>query len=94
MKNGDLVSRNLMEELVDMNLSSLIISSGVCDCAQCKADIRALALNNLPPCYVVSLKGDIFSHVSAHTMQSQADITTAIMNAINIVKKAPRHKQA
>ena len=90
-QKGKIVSKNVMEDLVDFRLDSLIKSMGMCDCPVCKADVRAIALNNLPPRYVVSLSGEIFVHVNSVRSQSQTDIIQAITAAIMQVKKFPRH---
>ncbi|MDR1620018.1 MAG: late competence development ComFB family protein [Clostridiales bacterium] len=88
-----LVSKNLMEELVDMTLDSFMKEVGVCACPQCRADVRAYALNHLPPKYVVSTGGGIFVRVNALTTQAQADIASAIMSGIRVVEESPRHKK-
>jgi competence protein ComFB len=88
----NLVSKNLSEDLVDMYLDGCIRSAEICACERCRADIRALALNAMPPQYVVTDLGDAYVRLNAMSVQSQADIIIAIMNAINIVKKDPRHK--
>lgn len=88
-----LVSKNLMEELVDMYLDEYITEVGMCDCEQCRADVRAFALNHLPPKYVVSTGGGIFVRVNSLSHQSQADIGTAIMKGIRLVSQNPRHSQ-
>ena len=91
MMNEDFVSKNISEELIDIQLDSCIRSSDVCNCARCRADIRALALNAMPAHYVVTHLGDAYVRLDAMSTQSQADIITIIMNAINVVKKNPRH---
>jgi len=89
--NGNFVSKNISEELIDIHLDGCIRSTDVCDCERCRADIRAMALNAMPPLYVVTDLGDAYVRLDAMSIQSQADIITAIMNAINTVKKNPRH---
>lgn len=86
-----LVSKNLMEELVDRLIDEYITEVGMCNCEQCHADARAYALNHLPPRYVVSTGGGIFVRVNALTDQSQADIATAVMKGIRVVMQNPRH---
>jgi len=87
-----LVSKNLMEEVVDILLDDCVERARACVCAQCRGDIRAYALNHLPPKYVVSTRGDIFSRVNAVASQSKADIITAIMQGIRVVTENPRHE--
>jgi competence protein ComFB len=86
------VSKNLSEELMELHLDGCIHSSNVCGCERCRADIRALTLNALPPHYVVTDLGDAYVRLEGMSTQSQADIITAIMKAINVVKKNPRHE--
>lgn len=86
-----LISKNLMEELVDRLIDDYMKEVGMCTCEQCRADTRAYALNNLPPRYVVSTGGGIFVRVNALTDQSQANIATAIMKGIRVVSQHPRH---
>jgi len=93
-ENGEnIVSKNLSEDLVDLYLDSCLRSVDVCGCDRCRADIRALALNAMPPHYVVTDLGDAYVRLDAMSVQSQADIITAIMNAINMVKSRPRHDE-
>ena len=87
------LSKNLSEEVLDIYLDGYIDSAGVCKCPNCRVDIKALTLNNLPPRYVVTTKGDIFVRVSAMSIQAQADILGAVMHAIDIVSKNPRHSE-
>ena len=88
------VPKNVLEELLSFRLNELIGTTDSCDCEQCRADILAMALNKLPSRYVVSATGDIFSRFQALSPQMQANITTTLLNAIDVVKKAPRHKKA
>ena len=85
------VSKNLTEDLIDIHLNSCLNSTDICRCERCLADIRALALNALPSHYVVTELGDAYVRLEAMAIQAQADIITAIMQAINLVKENPRH---
>ncbi|MCL1828602.1 MAG: late competence development ComFB family protein [Oscillospiraceae bacterium] len=84
-------TRNVSEELVDMYLSSCIKKTDMCKCERCKADIRAFALNSFPPHYVVTDFGEAMTKVLSLSVQFQADIITAIMKGIVIVRDNPRH---
>lgn len=88
---NNFVSKNISEDMVDIQLDSCIRSSDVCKCDRCKADIRAMALNSMPAHYVVTDLGDAYVRLDAMSTQSQADILTAILIAINVVKANPRH---
>ena len=85
--------KNLMEELVDSKLDELMEAQGICCCKRCRVDVFTLALNHLPPKYVDSVSGDIFSRVGGLEAQFQADIITEILFAIEVVKNSARHDE-
>jgi len=91
METEEFVLKNIMEEIVDLRLDKAIEEAGVCGCNRCRADMLALALNHLPPKYVVSTAGDIYSRLSTYTNQMQAELTVAITEAIKTVGKNPSH---
>jgi len=84
--------KNMMEELVEVRLEEDMRAAGVCTCTKCKADVFALALNNLKPHYVVTSQGNVFSHMEGSTTQSQAELTVALTEAIRLVGSNPRHE--
>lgn len=53
-------------------------------------DICAIALNNLPVKYVVTLQGEAYTKLEFLKMQYKVDIVTEIIKAMEIVKKNPR----
>ena len=84
----DAVRRMLPEVLKDY----LKIHPQTCTCELCRDDITALALNQLPPHYVVSEEGAIFTSVGFEQIGGKAQVVAAITRAINQVAKKPRHK--
>ncbi len=64
----------------------------ICTCDLCKDDIMALALNQLPPHYVVSDRGTIFTQVSFDQIGGKAQVVAAITRAIEQVSNKPRHQ--
>ncbi|NLZ90682.1 MAG: late competence development ComFB family protein [Clostridiales bacterium] len=84
--------RNYMEDVVVHLLYNLVKErADICKCEKCLSDIAAIALNRLPPHYVVSEKGEVYSKVLNMSIQFEADVTTAILEAIERVSKNPRH---
>lgn len=83
--------KNYTENLVEYKIDKLIQKSGVCNCPRCTADIKALALNQLKPKYVVSSKGECYAKLSVLEKQTEIDVISAITKAIEIVSKNPRH---
>lgn len=63
----------------------------ICQCDVCKHDIVAIALNNLPPKYVVREQGELYSKINSLDTQYRVDVITALTRAIMIVKDHPRH---
>jgi len=85
---------NLMEYEVKLNLDRLIEKKDVelnCSCKQCRMDIMAIALNSLPPKYVVSDKDLIYQRINNLNYQFNADVISALVKAIDIVNRNPRH---
>jgi len=85
---------NYMEEAVDRTMDEILSHrDDVCKCERCKLDIKALALNHLPPRYVVTDKGYIYTKVNELESQFKADITVAVTNAMKIIRLNPRHEE-
>ena len=84
--------KNYMEEIVWEHLDKVLERrADVCNCDQCRHDIAALALNALPPRYVVTDIGETYTRVKALEQQFYADVITAISNAITVVSAHVRH---
>lgn len=82
---------NTTEDLVELYLDDCIRQAGACSCARCRADIKALALNELPTKYVATKVGNTYVRMNAMGTQSQADIITAIISAARVVREHPNH---
>ena len=91
--SGDI--RNYMEDCVENMLTLLLanrdFSANTCTCDLCLLDIKAIALNHLPPKYVATRKGALYQKANALQHQFEVDIITAITNAAVIVGNNPRH---
>ncbi len=83
--------RNLIEEIVVDAVPEYLQKEGMCNCDQCKLDVAAIALNNLPPRYIVTAKGASYAKADMLDMQKYIDIIGAITKAIRLVKEHPRH---
>jgi len=87
----DVILVNKMENAVKQMAEQMMSGSGVCSCSRCLLDVLALALNTLPPKYVVTNIGNAVTNVDLDSSQCKANVTMAICNAINVVKDRPRH---
>ncbi len=85
--------KNLMEEVVTSTLPEVWKNIDMCKCEKCRLDIIAISLNHLPPRYIVSQRGEVYSRTDFLVLQKRVDIMTAVSNAIHIVKKNPHHKE-
>jgi|LGOV01.1.fsa_nt_gb competence protein ComFB len=83
---------NYMENAVDLLLKDLLNKyEDVCKCDMCINDIKAITLNKLKPHYVSTKKGDLYTKVDEMNLQFDIDIYKALIEAIEIVRKNPRH---
>jgi Late competence development protein ComFB. len=83
---------NYMETLVWQYLPDVFAGHpGTCDCERCRYDVAALALNFLPPRYVVTEKGQVLTKVKSLDQQFNVDIIAALTNAIILVGARPHH---
>ncbi|MBP2635084.1 MAG: Late competence development protein ComFB [Firmicutes bacterium] len=89
--------KNYMEDLVWQRLDEVLINDPeTCNCEKCRYDIVSLALNSLPPRYIVTPAGEAYTKTKALESQFNIDIITAITKAFQVVQNNPRHdsKQA
>ncbi|MZP28477.1 competence protein ComFB [Heliobacterium undosum] len=83
---------NLMEGVVENFLDDLLAQHPeVCRCSQCRMDIMAAALNRLPPRYVVTTKGEVYSKINMLVNQFRVDVIGAIAHGMMLVAQNPRH---
>lgn len=83
---------NYMEDLVLDVLEDLLSKrDDVCACEKCKLDMATFALNKLPPKYVVTHKGRIYTKLAELEIQVKADIVKEVTKGIEKVKSKPQH---
>ena len=84
--------KNYMEDIVAQNLDKIMERyPACCNCKQCKKDIALLALNNLPPKYISTRKGDIYVRLEATYAETKVKVVEEISKAIKKVSKNPNH---
>lgn len=79
---------NVMESAVLSKLESVLSRFQCCRCDRCKKDIVALALNKLPPKYMVLTDGQQPPDIDP---QTNAQVVTAMIQAVIRVRAKPRH---
>lgn len=82
---------NLMVEAVNETIDSVLEAYDCCKCEKCRTDITALALNKLPPRYVVRTSGAALTRFTLSREQEKAQVITAIVQAVDVISKNPRH---
>ncbi len=83
---------NMMEQMVEMRTKEHLKDIQCCTCELCFEDIKCIALNKLPPKYVSTNKGELFSRIDQQMIrQNMLDIDVQVINAIKFVKDKPRH---
>ena len=83
--------KNYMEGYVKNAIDQVIPNLGICLCDKCQCDIAALALNALPPKYVATRKGQLYTKLDVFEQQFTIDITTEVIKAAKSVAQNPRH---
>jgi competence protein ComFB len=78
------VKHTLEELLADPNYGTLRFDE------KSKLDIMAFALNHLPPRYVVTEKGHLYTRIDELKQQFKTDIVVELSKAIKHVKANPR----
>ena len=83
---------NYMEEAVKDVLESILSErDDVCKCDICRSDMMAWALNRLPPKYVSTQKGRVYTKLDEIGIQFKTDIIREVAKAVEYVKNNPRH---
>lgn len=89
----EIIIKNYMEDIVKKHMKELLEKrTDVCRCELCENDIFAYSLNHLPPKYVVTDRGRIYTKLQEMEVQFNADVTREVLKAIEFVKKNKRHK--
>ncbi|NLM11476.1 MAG: late competence development ComFB family protein [Clostridiaceae bacterium] len=86
-----MILKNYMEEIVYNYMEEVLKDFDMCKCDMCKLDVAAKALNDLPPQYFVSNKGEVYSKIKNLKLQFEVDVITAITRAAELINKNPRH---
>lgn len=78
---------NLAELAVKERLNEALDRFKCCECDRCIKDILAIAVNTLPPKYIVRSEQDIAIELRKY----EGDVVGALVNAVITVKNNPRH---
>ena len=84
---------NAMQMLVEENTEKYMTMFKLCTCPRCRADVQAIALNNLQPKYVVMEEGELIPRITVYERQFHTTITAQILRACTIVAAHPHHNR-
>lgn len=83
---------NYMEDIVKEQLDEILSKrDDICKCQKCKFDMMVWALNRLPPKYVVTAKGRMYTKLAEQAIQFKADVVRELAKAIAKVSKNLQH---
>lgn len=82
---------NVMQVLVEEKAEKYIRLFGLCTCKRCQEDVKALALNHLPPKYVVMDEYDSIPKLTFYEGKYSSDITAQLLQACKVVMGTPHH---
>lgn len=84
--------QNYMEDVVQDELEILLSErDDICKCQKCKLDIMVWSLNRLPPKYVITDKGRLYTKLKEQEVQFKADVVKELTKAILYISKNPQH---
>ena len=84
--------KNYMEHLVDETLNNYLNEKdNICKCEKCRLDIKAYALNKLPPHYIVSDKGYLHWKMDEMITQFNVDVLKAVIDGVEKINNNKRH---
>lgn len=88
----EIIAQQLLEEIVMSKIVDGHDISGFCFCPRCWADVLSLALNNLPPRYVVTGEGEVYARVKMELDHGyKARVYAEVMKALLKVGDHPHH---
>lgn len=82
---------NVVQALVEEKAPKYMDMLGVCHFPRCIADVKALALSNLPPKYIVVPKSQSSPMLTVYESKYSAAITVQLLAACKTVIEHPRH---
>ena len=91
VRNQDIAYHNITQALVESKAEKYMKMVDMCCCPRCTADVKAKALCNLPPKYIVMHKSALTPMLSYYEARFSAAVTAQIFAACQLVKENPRH---
>lgn len=87
----DVEYTNVLQELVEETSIYYTTNMLQCHCRRCIADMKALALTNLPSKYVVLEKSKRAAYMSVYAARYEKELSVQMMRACVIINEHPHH---
>ncbi len=87
----DVEYTNVLQELVEETSIYYTTNMLHCHCRRCIADMKALALTNLPSKYVVLEKSKRAAYMSVYAARYEKELSVQMMRACVIINEHPHH---
>lgn len=84
---------NVMQILVEEKADEYMKMFGICCCDKCRVDVRAYALNHLPPKYVVLSQNERVPRLTVYESRFASDVTAQLIQACKKVMLTPHHSR-
>jgi chemotaxis methyl-accepting protein methylase len=85
--------KNITADLVrDMLKRYLSLRVDICSCSKCKIDMLAYILSRVPAKYVTTDTGAMQTVIEQAKFENETEIMTRIIEAVERIKKNPRHE--
>ena len=75
---------NVMQILVEEKADEYMKMFGICCCDKCRVDVRAYALNHLPPKYVVLSQNERVPRLTVYESRFASDVTSQLIQACKV----------
>ena len=83
---------NYMETMVQEELDILLEEiEDICKCQKCRFDMMVWALNRIPPKYVVTDKGRLYTKLKEQEVQFRADVIRELTRSIIKISQNVQH---
>lgn len=85
--------KNVMEQVVIDCIERNIKILNCCQCQQCQMDIAACVLNRMPPRYVTTETGELYTKVNQMGEEFKTEVMVEVIRAAEVVRKFPKHPE-
>ena len=82
---------NSVEEIVEEKTRSIVSKMDMCQCEKCFFDICAMVLNQLPPKYVTTQKGNLMARLPTMSNKKELELAVLITKCAKMVQEKPMH---